>query len=64
MIELIESLGQEDLFGVVLAAERPQPDDLSRLPVAPEWLVEVVLRRGLSLMAAELDVFAAVNAGA
>ncbi|MGW1657781.1 hypothetical protein [Streptomyces atratus] len=63
-IELIESLGQEHLFGVVLAAERLRPEDLSRPPVAPEWLVNVVLRRGLSLMAAKLDVFAAVNAGA
>ncbi|WP_411084673.1 hypothetical protein [Streptomyces sp. cmx-18-6] len=65
VVELVESLGQEDLLGVVLAAETPRPDsDLRRLPVAPQWLVDAVLRRALSLMAAQLKVFAAVNAEA
>ncbi|NEB39500.1 hypothetical protein G3I54_21685 [Streptomyces sp. SID14515] len=63
VLELLESLGQEDLLGVVLAAESPQPgSDLSRLPVAPEWLVDAVLRGGLRLMAAQLNAFATVNA--
>ncbi|MEU9064757.1 hypothetical protein AB0D13_39470 [Streptomyces sp. NPDC048430] len=56
MIELIESLGQKELIGVVLAVERLRPDDLSRIPVAPKWLVDVVVRRGLSLTAAQRPV--------
>ncbi|MFI6123733.1 hypothetical protein ACIBCU_28860 [Streptomyces sp. NPDC051064] len=56
VIELIESLGQKELIGVVLAVERLRPDDLSRIPVAPKWLVDVVVRRGLSLTAAQRPV--------
>ncbi|SBV01791.1 MULTISPECIES: hypothetical protein [unclassified Streptomyces] len=65
VLDLIETLHHQDLIEVVLAAERLRPgSDLSRLPVAPEWLVDAVLRRGLGLMAAKLDAFASVNSGA
>lgn len=63
VLELIESLGHEELLGVVLAAERLRPDsDLSRPPAAPEWLVDAVLRRGLALITAHLDAFVAAHA--
>ncbi|MFD3976268.1 hypothetical protein [Streptomyces cyaneofuscatus] len=64
VIELVESLGQEDLLGVVLAVESLRPGfDPGRLPVAPGWLVDAVLRRGLGLMAVRLKAFARVSAG-
>lgn len=65
VLGLVGSLGHQDLFEVVLAAERLRPgSDLSRLPEAPGWLVDAVLRCGLGLMAAKLGAFASVNSGA
>lgn len=58
---LIEATGLEQLIVVLLSAEALRPDDPNRLPEVPKWLFDALVRRGLSLVAAKVNAFAAVN---
>lgn len=58
---LIENSTWNIFSGLFCLRSVPTTTILSRLPEVPEWLLEAVVRRGLSLVAAELNSFAAVN---
>ncbi len=62
---LLDRMSYGDLLSAGLASERPRLDgDHLQLPQADRWLLDALIRRGLSLVTAELAAFGAANRAA